>query len=82
VSKAKPPKPTPTDYQRARSERLYEQNAAWLKKRGWRLSPEGWRHSRLAFPWPLSDAVKLTCEAEDGRADPVCMAMREEVWPA
>lgn len=52
--------------------------AAILEGSGWRSTPAGWRHPRLATAWPLLDALRLQQEADDGVQDPTCRALRGE----
>lgn len=54
---------------------------AHLHAKGWTRVANGWRHARLETNWGLFDAVRLQQEADDGMVDPLCMAMRGEVWP-
>jgi len=53
----------------------------WLLDRGWWESPEGWRHPRLEFPWPMELACRLQAEVDQDMMDPIHRTMREEVWP-
>jgi hypothetical protein len=51
---------------------------AWLEACGWWEGDVGWRHKALHYHWPLNDAVRLTEEALDGRADLVYRMLRED----
>ena len=41
-----------------------EQDELYLKTYGWWKGPDGWRHRRLGFVWPIADAKRATEDAQ------------------
>jgi len=51
----------------------------FLRMNGWRPTDDGWKHPKLAHPWPIMQAVQLQKEADEGAQDPAHRILRGEI---